>query len=68
MSEYLTIKQAAELLQVSQRTIRAYITSGKLKAANVGSGGTGKRYRIPRIEIDNFIYNMMNDDINTSES
>jgi len=66
--EYLTVEQAAELLQVKPRTVRQYIYDGKLKAANVGSTGPGTRYRIPRIEIDNFIYNMMNDDINTSES
>ena len=57
--EYLTLKQAAEILQVKERTVRQYIYDGKLKAANLGSEGPGKRYRIPRQEVDNFIQRLI---------
>lgn len=57
--EFLTIKQAAELLQVQPRTIKQYIRDKKLKAANVGTTGTGTRYRIPREEVDAFIQRLI---------
>lgn len=44
---WLTIKQAADEMQVSTGTIRAMIESGRLKATLVGSGAVRKTYRIP---------------------
>ncbi len=57
--EYLTLKQAAEILQVQPRTIKQYIDNGKLRAANIGGQGPGHRYRIPRQEVDNFIQSLI---------
>jgi excisionase family DNA binding protein len=36
MEQYLTIKQAARLVQCSERTIRRWIDDGKLPAVRVG--------------------------------
>lgn len=44
---WLTVKQAAEQLQVSPGTVRSMIESGRLKATLVGSGVQRKTYRIP---------------------
>lgn len=39
--DYLTIKQAAEYLQVTARTVFRYIEAGKLKASQpMGSNGS----------------------------
>lgn len=45
--KWLTIKQAAEQLQVSPGTVRCMIESGRLKATLVGAGVQRKTYRIP---------------------
>lgn len=45
-----TIKQVAELLQVSKQTIYNYITSGKLQATKAG-----KEYRITNEQLEEFI-------------
>jgi excisionase family DNA binding protein len=44
---WLTIKQAAEQMQVSTGTIRSMIESGRIRATLVGSGTVRKTYRIP---------------------
>lgn len=44
---WLTIKQAAEQLQISPGTVRSMIEAGRLKATVVGSGTVRKTYRIP---------------------
>lgn len=44
---WLTIKQAAEQLQISPGTVRSMIEAGRLKATVVGSGKVRKTYRIP---------------------
>lgn len=45
--KWLTIKQAAEQLQVSPGTVRCMIEAGRLKATLVGAGTVRKTYRIP---------------------
>jgi excisionase family DNA binding protein len=46
--DFLTIRQAAELLQVSRTTVAAMIAAGQLKAVRLGPRQT----RIPRTAID----------------
>ena len=45
----LTIKQVAEILQVSERTVFRYIKDGKLKATKIG------QWRIKKEDLDKFI-------------
>ena len=53
--EMLTVKQAAELMQLQPRTIRQWIYDGKIKAVNIGTGDTGTRYRILKTELERFV-------------
>lgn len=52
MSEVLTIKEVAERLKVSERTIRNWIESGKLNAYRFGL-----QYRINAEDLNTFIEN-----------
>lgn len=45
-----TLKQVAELLQVSKQTIYNYIKAGKLQATK-----TGKEYRITDEQLEQFV-------------
>lgn len=44
--EYLTVREAADLLRVSVPTIRRWIASGRLRAVRPG----GRTVRVPRSE------------------
>ena len=46
LEKHLTIKQVAERLQLSERTIRRWIKNGRLRAAEF-PGRFGVEYRIP---------------------
>lgn len=50
VKEMLTIKQAAEILDMSTRTVTRYIKAGKLKAFMVGN-----KWRFEKEEIERFI-------------
>jgi excisionase family DNA binding protein len=50
----LTVRQAAEMLQLSPLTIRAWIRRGKLRAVYLGSDAAG--YRVPASEIERIIH------------
>lgn len=50
MSDILTIKQVAERLKVSERTIRNWIDKGDLKAYRFGL-----QYRIDETDLNEFI-------------
>ena len=50
---YLSVKEIAELLNVSERTIRNYIKAGKLTMEKVPFPG-GFRYRVSRESLENF--------------
>jgi excisionase family DNA binding protein len=50
----LTVRQAAEMLQLSPLTIRAWIRKGKLRAVYLGSDAAG--YRVPASEIERIIH------------
>lgn len=45
-----TIEETAEILKLSISTVRAYIKSGKIKAARIGT-----RWRITEAEIDRLL-------------
>lgn len=56
--EWLTIRDAAEVLKVSSDTIERLIAGGKLQASEIATGeGTGMRhrYRIRRAWLDAFL-------------
>ena len=50
MSEFLSVKEAADEIGVKEDTIRSYIRQGRLKAIFVGN-----KYRIKREEWDKFL-------------
>ena len=52
MNEVLTIAEIAEQLRVSNRTVRNWIDSGKLKAFKFGL-----QYRINKADFEEFIKN-----------
>ncbi len=47
--KFLTIKEVAEILRVSGRSVNRYIKAGKLKASRIG------QWRIKQSDIDKFI-------------
>lgn len=49
MGEYLTIKEVAETIKVSERTIRNWIDAGTLKASRFGL-----QYRIKKSDFEAF--------------
>ncbi len=51
-AEVLTVPEASRLLRVKDDTIRGWIATGRLKAANVGDGPRRPRYRIARQDLD----------------
>jgi excisionase family DNA binding protein len=50
VSEFYTVEEIAEMLRVTDRTIRAYINNGDLKAVKLG-----KYWRIPKEAFNEFI-------------
>lgn len=51
--DWLTVEQAADLLQVAQETVRRWIRSGDLPVLDLGGPKTG--YRIRKDELQKFI-------------
>ncbi|MFA5348983.1 MAG: helix-turn-helix domain-containing protein [Candidatus Paceibacterota bacterium] len=49
MEKIMTLKEAAKILRVSERTIMRYLKSGKLKASKVG------RWRIRESNLEDFL-------------
>ena len=49
MEKLLTLKETAQMLRVSERTIMRYLKSGKLKASNLG------QWRIKESELEGFL-------------
>jgi len=54
MDKLFTLKETAEILRVSERTIMRYLKSGKLKASNLG------QWRIKENAIDEFLKENLN--------
>lgn len=52
MEEYLTVKEVANLLKVSPRTVYSYIEFGYIRAVQVS---TKKAIRIPKSSVEEFI-------------
>jgi len=52
--KFLTIKEVAKILRVSERSIMRYIESGRLIASKIG------QWRISQTELDNFIKESQN--------
>ena len=55
MSRYVTPRQTAELMNVSQSHVQQLIKQGALRATNVGRGKKLPRYRVSVEEIDAFM-------------
>ncbi|HZS75927.1 MAG TPA: helix-turn-helix domain-containing protein [Ktedonobacteraceae bacterium] len=49
--ELLTVDEAAQIMKVHPRTIRAYVKSGELAIVEIGK----REYRIRRSELNRFI-------------
>lgn len=49
MDKLLIIKEVAEILRVSERSVNRYIESGKLKASKIG------QWRISQKDLENFL-------------
>lgn len=47
---YLTVRQVAEKLQLSEKTIRRLISKGNLPGKQIG-----RAYRVPKSELDAFL-------------
>jgi len=50
----LTIKEVAQILRVSKRSVNRYIESGKLKASKIG------QWRIKQSDLDEFLEKNLN--------
>ena len=48
MPKYYTVKEVAEIMKVSEKTVRNWIKWGRIKAIKIG-----RQWRIPAEEIDN---------------
>jgi len=54
MDKLLTIKEVAEILRVSERSVNRYIESRKLKASKIG------QWRIKQSDLDEFLEKNLN--------
>ena len=53
---YMTVRQASDMLKVHANTIYRTIQSGDLKAHNIGVGTSGKNaYRISMEDMENYL-------------
>lgn len=63
MSEFLSVKEAADEIGVKEDTIRSYIRQGRLKALFVGN-----KYRIKREEWEKFLAALETTQENTEDA
>jgi excisionase family DNA binding protein len=55
-SAFLTVEDVAEMMKVTQATVRSWIKAGTLAASRpVGGNGTGRLYRVARVDLDAFV-------------
>jgi len=54
MEKLFTLKEAAKILRVSERTMMRYLKSGKLKASKVG------KWRIKESDLEKFLKENLN--------
>ena len=64
--EILTVAQAAQYLQVCEKTIRRLIRANKLIASRVGEGN--RSLRIKKSDIDNYLAEHINKTKDTNQS
>lgn len=50
--EYITINQAATVMNVHPMTVRRYVWAGELPRINIGQGKSRPRFRIRRSAVD----------------
>lgn len=55
VSRFLTPPQAAKILEVNRATILKFIHSGELRALNVSTGTQRNRWKIKRVDFEEFI-------------
>lgn len=55
LPDVLTVSEAATLLRVDPRTIIAMIDSGRLAAADIGTGSKRRDFRIARAAVDRLL-------------
>ena len=53
--EYLTSKEAAEILKVTPATVMNMIRRGQLRGKKVGTGGVSSPWRIPKEDITEYV-------------
>ena len=53
--EYLTSKEAAEILKVTPATVMNMIKRGQLRGKKVGTGGVSSPWRIPKEDIIEYV-------------
>ncbi len=58
--KFMTVEEIATLLRVKERTILEYLRNGKMQGVNIGSNGSGTRWRIPEESVEQFIADRMN--------
>jgi len=56
LPEYLTVAQAAEYLQLSEKTIRRLISHGKIRAAKLSN----RIWRIKTLDMEKYIASVSN--------
>ena len=54
MDKLLTIREVAEILRVSERSVNRYIESGRLRASRIG------QWRIKQNDLENFLKENLN--------
>ena len=52
--EFLTIQEVAQLLRISESTVRSYIRNGQLPCLKLGAGRSAA-VRVRRIDIDELV-------------
>jgi excisionase family DNA binding protein len=55
VSELLTVKEAAALLRVKERTVLGYLRTDELEGVQMGTEGADRRWRIRREALEHFI-------------
>ena len=53
--EYLTSKEAAQILKVTPATVMNMIKRGQLRGKKVGSGGVSSPWRIPKKDVIEYV-------------
>jgi excisionase family DNA binding protein len=55
-SAFLTVEDVAEMMKVTQATVRSWIKAGTLAASRpAGGNGSGRLYRVARVDLDAFV-------------